>query len=84
MNTRLTEKQIAQVQDILMEELDVPREQLAPEAGLEKDLGADSLTMVQIVMKLEDCFSVVLPDEAAEKVVTVEKVYETLADQLGQ
>jgi acyl carrier protein len=84
MNTRLTEKQIAQVQDILMEELDVPREQLMPESRIEDDLGADSLTVVQIVMKLEDCFNVVLSDEVAEKVVTVEKVYETLADQLGQ
>jgi acyl carrier protein len=84
MNTRLTEKQLAQVQDILMEELDVTREQLTPEAGIETDLGADSLTKVQIVMKIEDRFNVVLSDEAAEKVVTVETVYETLADQLGQ
>jgi acyl carrier protein len=84
MNTRLTEKQIARVQDILMEELGVRREQLTPESRIEEDLGADSLTVVQIVMKLEDCFNVVLSDEVAEKAVTVEKLYETLADQLGQ
>jgi acyl carrier protein len=84
MNTRLTEKQIAQAQDILMEELDVNREQLTPESRIEEDLGADSLTMVQIVMKMEDVFKVVLSYEVVEKAVTVEKLYETLANQLGQ
>ena len=84
MNTRLTEKQIAQVQDVLMEELDVQREQLTPESKIEADLGADSLTVIQIVMKLEDRFNLVLSDEVPEKAVTVEKLYETLADQLGQ
>jgi acyl carrier protein len=84
MNARLTEKQLAQVRDILMEELAVKREQLTPESRIEEDLGADSLTVVQIVMKLEDCFNIALSDEVAEKAVTVEKLYETLADALGQ
>ena len=84
MNTKLTEKQITQMQDILMEELDVSREQLTPEARLEEDLGADSIDVVQIVMRIEECFNIVLADEVAEKAVTVEKLYETLTDQLGQ
>ncbi len=84
MNTRLTEKQIAQVQDILMEELDVKREQLTPEARWVEDLSADSLDEVQIVMRIEEDFNITLSDEAAEKMMTVEKLYKTLADALGQ
>lgn len=84
MSTRLTEKQIAQVQDILMDELDVKREQLTPESRIEADLGADSLDVVQIVMRIEEVFNITLSDEAAEKSETVEKLYEILADQLGQ
>jgi acyl carrier protein len=84
MNIRLTEKQIAQVQDILMQELDVPREQLTPEARWVEDLSADSLDVVQIVMRIEENFNITLSDEVAEKAVTVEKLYETVADQLGQ
>jgi len=84
MNARLTEQQIAGVQDILMDELDVKREQLTPGAQLVEDLGADSLDVVQIVMRIEEIFHVTLTDEVAEKEGTVEKLYEILADELGQ
>jgi acyl carrier protein len=84
MNTRLTEKQIARVQDILMEELDVKREQLTPEARWVEDLSGDSLDVVQIVMRIEEDFNITLSDEAAGNGMTVEQLYETLADQLGQ
>lgn len=84
MNARLTEQQIAGVQDILMDELDVKREQLTPGAQLVEDLGADSLDVVQIVMRIEEIFHVTLTDEVAEKEGTVEKLYENLADELGQ
>jgi acyl carrier protein len=84
MNTRLTEKQIAQLQDILMEELDVQRNQLTLEARIEVDLGADSIDVIQIVMRIEEGFNITLSDEVAAEAVTVEKLYETLADALGQ
>ena len=84
MNTRLTGQQFAQAENILMEELDARREQLTPEARLVEDLGADSLTLVQIAMRMEDCFSITLPEEITEQVVTVEKLYDALATRLGQ
>ena len=82
MNTGLTENQLARVQQILMEELDVEREELTPESRIKEDLGADSLTEIQIVMKVEDGFNITLSDEAVEQAVTVEKLYEMLASQL--
>ena len=80
----LTEKEIAAVQAVLAEELGVKPEQLKPEAHLEADLGADSLTKVEIVMGLEDRLAVTLTDEATEKVQTVEDVYEAVARGLGR
>ena len=78
----LTETEIATVQKILCEELGVKVEQLSPGASLDADLGADSLTKVEIVMGIEERFGVTIPDELSERVQTVEDVYDTLAQVL--
>ena len=80
----LTEKEMAAVQAVLLEELDVQAEQLRPEARLDADLGADSLTKVEIVMGLEDRLRVTLADELTEKVETVEDVYDAVSRGLGR
>ncbi|HEY5910026.1 MAG TPA: acyl carrier protein [Verrucomicrobiae bacterium] len=84
MNDLLTEQEIAGVQEILARELGVKPEQLTPEAVLDADLGADSLTKVEIIMALEERFQVTVPDELAERVQTVEDVYEALGKVLGR
>jgi acyl carrier protein len=48
------------------------------------DLGADSLTIVEITMALEERFNLAIPDEQAEQVRTVQDVFETLAELLSQ
>ncbi len=80
----LTDKEIAAVREILCRELDVKPEQLEPGAVLDADLGADSLTKVEIIMALEDQFGVTVPDEVAEQVATVGDVYEALAKVLSR
>lgn len=82
MSTTLSEHTLAKIQNILMRQLDVQRDQITPEAGLMADLGADSLDMVEIGMTVEEAFSVILPDEAMERVCTVADLHETLADLL--
>ena len=62
----------ARVKEIIMKQLAVNPEQLAPEASFIDDLGADSLDTVELIMALEDEFSVKIPDEDAEKIVTVQ------------
>ena len=84
MNDFLTEQEIAGVQEILARELGVKPEQLTPEAVLDADLGADSLTKVEIIMALEERFQVTVPDELAERVQSVEDVYEALGKVLGR
>ena len=66
------------VRNILVEQLGVNPEQVTPEAGFVDDLGADSLDMVEIVMALEEEFSVVISDEEAEPCATVKDVVDLI------
>lgn len=84
MTDTLTEAELTKVQDILMQQLGINREQIQPEARIMTDLGADSLDMVEIAMKAEETFGLALPDEMAEKIVTVEDLYEAVATLLGR
>ena len=79
MNDLLSKKDTQKVMEILAHELDVAPNQLTADAKLTEDLGADSLSKVSIIMKLEDEFGVTVPDERAEKVQTVGDVFELLA-----
>jgi acyl carrier protein len=84
MSDMLTAKEIATVQEILMEQLHITREQITPEARIEADLQADSLDIVEIGMKSEEAFGLTLPDEEAEKIVTVGDLYEAIGALLGR
>lgn len=82
MTDTLTDKEMTKVQDILMHQLQISRDQIKPEARIMADLGADSLDMVEIAMKAEEEFSLTLPDDEAEKIVTVEDLYEAVGNLL--
>jgi acyl carrier protein len=51
---------------------DIDIEDVVPEASLIDDLGADSLTIVELIMSMEEIFEIEIDDEAAEKLVTVQ------------
>ena len=80
----LTETEIAAVQDIIIEQLGVKRDQVTPEARLTEDLNADSLDKVEIAMKVDEYFGVSLPDDALERVNTVGDLYALLETTLGR
>lgn len=82
MNATLSEKTVARVQDILMEQLAVQRDQVTPEAAIVEDLGADSLDMVEIGMTVEETFNLTIPETAMESIRTVGDLYEALAANL--
>ena len=84
MNDILSETDTKAVLDILVEPLGVERAQLTPTARIQEDLMADSLTVVEITMALEEHFNVSIPDEKWERVSTVQDLFETLADLLGK
>ena len=56
---------------IITDKLGVEESQVNPEASFTNDLGADSLDTVELIMELEKEFDLQIPDEAAEKIVTV-------------
>ncbi len=60
------------VKEIVAEQLGVNKEQVTNEASFVDDLGADSLDTVELVMALEESFGIEIPDEAAEKITTIQ------------
>ncbi|TFH65896.1 MAG: acyl carrier protein [Candidatus Zixiibacteriota bacterium] len=61
----------AKVKEIIVEQLNVDKEAVVPTAKFVDDLGADSLDTVELVMALEEAFSLDIPDDDAEKIGTV-------------
>lgn len=68
-----TEEKIA---ELIADKLGVEVSKIKPEAKFVEDLGADSLDTVELIMQLEDEFSLEIPDEEAEKLTTVGTVIE--------
>ena len=61
------------VRNIIVEQLGVDAEEVKAEAHFVDDLGADSLDVVELVMALEEEFSLEISDEDAEKLTTVKQ-----------
>jgi acyl carrier protein len=59
------------VTEIIVEQLGVTADQVKPESKMIEDLGADSLDAVELVMAVEEEFGIEVPDEEAEKLVSV-------------
>ena len=59
------------VKEIICEQLGVEEDEVTPNAKFIEDLGADSLDTVELVMAFEEEFDLEIPDEDAEKIVTV-------------
>ena len=62
------------VKSIIVEQLGVDEEEVTPDASFVDDLGADSLDVVELVMALEEEFTLEISDEDAEKLTTVKQV----------
>ncbi len=74
------------IKAIVVEQLGVDEKDVVPSASFVEDLGADSLDLVELIMSLEETFStpdkkLEIPDEAAEKIVTIQNAIDYLRDQ---
>ena len=59
------------LQNIIAEVLNVETEEITMDTTFTDDLGADSLDVFQIIMGIEEEFDIEIPNEAAEKIITV-------------
>lgn len=63
---------IERVKKIVVEHLGVEEAKVVPTASFIDDLGADSLDTVELVMAFEEEFNIEIPDDAAEKILTLQ------------
>ncbi|MBO4692327.1 MAG: acyl carrier protein [Bacteroidales bacterium] len=61
----------SKVKEIIVEKLGVDEAEITPEANFTKDLGADSLDTVELIMEFEKAFDIQIPEEEAQKIATV-------------
>ena len=59
------------VQAILAKQLRKDPALITPESNIKKDLGADSIDILQLLMRIEDQYGLVIPDESLAKFITV-------------
>ncbi len=63
---------LTEIQRIVSEQLGVEANQVQPEASFTKELGADSLDVVELVMAFEEAFEIEIDDDSAGKIETVQ------------
>jgi acyl carrier protein len=73
----------ARVKKIVVEQLGVKDDEVTTDASFVDDLGADSLDTVELVMALEEEFETEIPDEDAEKIVTIKDAVKYIIDRKG-
>jgi len=71
------------VKEIIVEQLGVEESQVTERAKFVEDLGADSLDTVELVMALEEEFSLEIPDEDAEKIASVGDAISYIQEKTG-
>ena len=71
------------VKKIVIEHLGLEAEKVTEDASFIDDLGADSLDIVELVMAFEEEFGVEIPDDAAEKISTVNDAIEYIDSHKG-
>jgi len=75
---------LKKVRTIVADKLSISEDQVTEGASFIEDLGADSLDTVELVMALEDEFSLDIPDEEAEKLTTVGKALDYIQTRLSK
>ncbi len=66
------------IRSIISEVLNIDEDEITLESTFVEDLGADSLDVFQIIMGIEEEFDIEIPNEAAEKIVTVNDAVEQI------
>jgi acyl carrier protein len=66
---------------IIVEQLDVTREECVPEASFIDDLGADSLDLVELIMEMEETFDIQIADNELQQIRSIKDVLDYLRNK---
>ena len=69
---------IERVKEVIAKQLRISKDDIADNASILEDLGADSLDIVELLMTLEDEMNIIIPDEAVGALRTVKDIAEYL------
>ena len=78
-NTNMSET-LEKIKEIVAKQLEVDPSKVVPEANFMKDLEADSLDVVELVMKFETEFDIEIDDQVASKIETVQQALEYIEE----
>ena len=70
--------------ELIIEQLNVTREQCVPEASFINDLGADSLDLMELIMEMEEQFGVSISDDELQNIRSVQNVIDFLRTKGAQ
>ena len=73
---------LSKIQDIVASQLGVDKESVQPDKNFTKDLGADSLDVVELVMSLEEEFEIEIDDQLASSIETVQNAIDYIDAQI--
>jgi len=73
----------SKVKEIIVDQLGIEEDDVAPDASFIDDLGADSLDIVELIMAFEEEFDIEIPDEDAEKITSVQEAIEYIESKLS-
>lgn len=76
--------EMEKLKKVIVEVLNVDASEILPETTFIDDLGADSLDVFQIIMGLEEEFDIEIPNEEAEKIVTVQDAVDQIRKVTGK
>jgi hypothetical protein len=74
---------IEEIRELILEQLDVEREEITLDSRFVEDLGADSLDLMELASSLEEEYGVSIDKEELKKIVKVGDVVELITDKKG-
>ena len=69
------------ITDIIVDKLGIDREKVTNESRFIEDLGADSLDTVELIMQFEEDFDIEIPDDDAEKILSVQQAVDYIQNK---
>ena len=78
----MSEDTLTKLQNIVGLQLGIEPSKVRPEADFSKELGADSLDVVELVMAIEEAFDIEIPDETAEKISNLQQAVDFISQKV--